>query len=68
MRMQTWRCAVRSKRKIRKWSTWGTEWVDWPFFSSKEELDFVLLLVQHAVAIVLLYMTIIGLAIYIAVN
>lgn len=55
-------------RRKRKWSTWGTEWVDWPFFSSKEELDFVLLLVQHAVAIVLLYLTIIGLAIYIAVN
>ena len=55
-------------RRKRKWSTWGTEWVDWPFLSSREELDFVLLLVQHAVAIVLLYLTIIGLAIYIAVN
>jgi hypothetical protein len=54
-------------KTLKRW-TWNTQNVDWPFSTTREELEFILLLIQHAVCILLLYITIVGLAIYIAVN
>jgi hypothetical protein len=46
---------------MKTWKTWVD---DIPVANSKEELEFVLLLVQHAVAIFAIYVTVIMIAVY----
>lgn len=46
-------------KTLKRW-TWKTENVDWPFTTTREELEFILLLIQHAVSILLLYITIVN--------
>lgn len=46
---------------MKTWKSWVG---DIPVASSSEELEFILVLVQHAVAIFTIYMTVIMIAVY----